>query len=221
MLLVRTPARPGVRLRLRTTKVGEVFVNKLQRTKLQVWAGIALLQPLAIAAETTALRTGLWELTFKSDLTLEQARRLSARIPDVLFAKVPAAQRAELKRLYESGELLRNTLNGSDTLCITEEDLEHGIQPATDIDESCRVVTAITHASWQQVQLVCAGFEDAALGKVVITIAAKDPTTLTGNITRSVAGVAKPFDIKVELHGTWLDSQCGEQALEEDEAPLR
>jgi len=188
-------------------------VNKLQLT----CAGIVLLQPLLIAAETTSLRTGLWELTFKSDLTLEQARRLSAKIPDVLFAKVPTSQRTELKRLYESGELLRNALNGSDTLCITEEDLEHGIQPTTDIDESCTVVAATTHTSWQQVQLVCAGLENDALGKAVITIAAKDATTLTGNITRNVTGVAKPFNIRVELHGTWLDSQCGEEAAEEDE----
>lgn len=197
-------------------------MNNLQLTKLQqAFACMLLLQPLPIAAETTSLRTGLWELTFKSDLTLEEARRLSSRIPDVLFASVPVPQRAELKRLYESGELLRNMLNGSDTLCITEEDLEHGILPTTDIDESCRVVAATTHASWQRVQLVCAGLEDDKLGKAVIDIAAKGPTTLTGNITRTVAGAAKPFDIKVELHGSWLDSQCGEEASEEDETPLR
>jgi hypothetical protein len=195
----------------------ETFVNKLQLT----CAATALLLPLASAADSTALRTGLWELTFESDLTVEQAKRLSAKLTDALFAKIPPTQRTELKRLYASGELLRNALNGSDTLCITEEDLEHGIQPATDIDESCTVVHANAHQTWQQTQLICAGLEDNALGKATIHIVVEDPTTFTGTITRAVASAAKPFSIKVELHGKWLDSQCGEEALEEDETPLR
>jgi hypothetical protein len=194
----------------------ETFVHKLQL----ICAGMALLAPLA-TAETTTLRTGLWELDFHSDLTVEQSRRLSAKLPDVVFARVPASQRSELKHLYESGELLRNALNSSDTLCITEEDLEHGIHPTTDIDESCNVVNASTYKTWQQVKLVCAGLEDEAQGKAVITIVVSDPTTLTGNITRTVAGATKPFIIKVELQGKWLDSQCGEEAPEEDEARLR
>jgi hypothetical protein len=194
----------------------ERFVHKLQL----ICAGMTLLAPLVVA-ETTTLRTGLWELTFKSDLTVEQSRRLSAKIPEVAFGQIPAPQRAELRRRYQSGELLRNALNSIDTLCITEEDLEQGIHPDTDIDESCKVVNATAHKAWQQVKLVCAGLEDEALGNAVITITASDPTTLTGNITRTVAGATKPFTIKVELQGKWLDSQCGEQAPEEDEARLR
>jgi hypothetical protein len=192
-------------------------VNKLQLT----CAAVLLLVPLASIADVTALRTGLWELSFKSDLTVEQAKQLSARIPDVLFAKIPAPQRSEVKRLYASGELLRNALNGSDTACITEEHLEHGIQPATDIDEACSIADAVVHASWQQVQLVCPGLVDDAHGKAVIDIVVKDATTLTGSITRAIAAKAKPFSIKVELRGKWLDSQCGEEAPEEDETQPR
>jgi hypothetical protein len=55
----------------------------------------------------------------------------------------------------------------------------------------------------------------------VIDIVVKDATTLTGNITRAIAAKPRPFSIKVELRGKWLDSQCGEEAPEEDEARLR
>ena len=192
-------------------------MNKLQL----ICAALALLVSPASAAEATALRPGLWELDFASDLSVEQAKQLSARIPDVLFAKIPAARRTELKRLYESGELLRNALNGSDTLCITEEDLEHGIQPATDINESCTVAEATAHKTWQQMHLECIGLVNEEPAKAVIDIAVQDANTFTGNITRSVSGAAKPFTIKVELRGKWLDSQCGEEAPEEDETRLR
>lgn len=188
-------------------------MNKLQ----PACAALAAWLPLACVADVTALRTGLWELEFKSDLSLEQARQLSARIPAVLFAKIPATQRTELERLYESGELLRNALNGSDTLCITEEHLEHGIQPATDIDESCTVAHASAHRSWQKVDLTCTGLASEEQAQAVIRIAVQDANTFTGSITRSVSGAAKPFTIKVEVHGKWLDSQCGEEAQEEDE----
>lgn len=196
--------------------------------KLQVTlAGIVA--SLAIAAiaeppestEPTALRAGLWELSFKSDLTTEQARRLTAKLPEGLLGQIPASQRAEFKKMYESGELLRNALNTADTLCITEEDLEHGIQPVTDLDDSCVISQAITHKTRQEVHFSCHGPQDERPGAALILITVNTPTTLTGSITRTLQLADKSFSIKADLHGTWLDSQCGDEAVEEDESRPR
>ncbi len=188
-------------------------MNRLQFAAV----GVFLLLPLLAAADRTALRAGLWEVTFTSNLTSEQARALTGRIPEALLAEVPAPQRADFKHLYESGELLRNALNTTDTLCITEDELEHGIQPAIDIDDSCTMLSATTHKAWQEVHFVCNG-PDAGKGKAVLTIAVSDPTTFTGTISRTVTTPARPFNIKVAMQGKWLDSQCGEEAAEEDES---
>jgi hypothetical protein len=198
-------------------------VNKLQ----VILAGVVV--PLAIAAtadppetaEPIQLRAGLWELSFKSDLTAEQARRLSAKIPESLLAEIPAAQRAEFKRMYESGELLRNALNTADTLCITEEDLEHGIQPLTDLSGSCSMSKAITHKRRQELHFSCHSAQETRPGAALVVIAANDPTSLSGAITRSVELADETFSIKADVRGTWLDSQCGDEAPEEDESPPR
>ena len=197
-----------------------VVVRVVNRLELIVAVAAAVLPTLA-AADKMALRPGLWELTFTSGLTAEQARRLTPKAPDELLATVPAAQRAEFKRLFESGELLRNTLNTTDTLCITEEDLEQGIRPDTDFDQACTVRSVTNHKTSQQVHFLCDGPDDEDKGEGVISIAASNPTTFTGSMTRFVAIVAKPFSIKVDMAGKWLDSQCGEEAIEEEESRLR
>jgi hypothetical protein len=184
-------------------------------------AGAAALLPMLSFADKMGLRSGLWELSFTSGLTAEQARRLTPKVPADLLAAVPVAQRAEFKRLFESGELLRNTLNASDTLCITEEDLERGITPDTDVDAACTVRAVTNHKNWQQVRFLCDGPDDEDKGEGMISIEVGSPTTFTGSLTRSVAIAAKPFSVKVDMTGKWLDSQCGEEALEEDESRPR
>lgn len=178
-----------------------------------------LLLPAAASADKIALHAGLWELNLSSGLTAEQARLLSPRIPDHLLAAVPAAQRTEFKRMFESGQLLRNALNTIDTLCLTEDDLEQGITPDTDLDESCKVRSVTTHKSSQQVSFVCEGPDPEDKGEGTININAKNPTTFTGNMTRSVEINAKRFDVKVDIAAKWLDTQCGDEAEEEEEAP--
>jgi hypothetical protein len=182
---------------------------------------VAVLLPTLASADKVAMRPGLWELSFTSGLTTEQARRLTPKISDELLAAVPAAQRAEFKRLFESGELLRNALNTTDTLCITEEDLEQGISPDTDLDQACTVRSVSNHKTSQQVHFVCDGPDDEDKGEGVVNIAASNPTTFTGSMTRFVAIAAKPFSIRVDIVGKWLDSQCGDEAVEEEESRLR
>jgi hypothetical protein len=187
---------------------------------LLVCAGIVVFLPVARAADSTLLRTGLWELTLRSDLTAEQARRLSLQLPHSWVAKVPASQRKEVERLYSTGELVRNALNSATTLCITEEELERGIRPGTDLDQPCSVSHASIDSRHQQLQLVCESLGSAARGEAQIDLTVDDPTAFTGKLTRNITG-GKPFSVAVELQGIWLDSQCGEEAPEEDETPLR
>jgi hypothetical protein len=186
-----------------------------------ILACLVLLLPTSASAEKIALRPGLWELSYHSGLTLEQARRLTPKLAEDLLASVPAAQRAEFKRLVESGELLRNTLNTTDTLCLTEEDLERGITPDTEVADACNVRAVTNHHTSQQVFFLCDGPDEEDKGEGTVRITVDSPTTFTGRMTRTLSVATRPFSITVDIKGKWLDSQCGEEALEEEESRLR
>jgi len=163
-------------------------------------AGVAyLLVPLlAVSAEQLGIKTGLWEITSSTQLSG------TPQLPKEVTAKMTPQERAKLEADLKSAA--KEPKKNVDRSCITKKDVEN---PFHGVSENCKQSIVRTTRTMQEVRLACTG---ATKGTGLIRITAPTPESMTGVMDIKMGDGADALNLKANLTGRWLGTECGEEA---------
>jgi hypothetical protein len=154
------------------------------------------------AAERLNVKTGLWEIK-----TISRTTGVLP-LPRELLDKMTPEQQAKLRADMKAAQAGPSTDTSRE--CITEKDVEKPFSSAN--TENCKQSIVDTTRSSQEVRIECTG---EPKGSGVLRISTPTSEAMTGTLDLTLGSGPDAFNMKAELQGRWLDSDCGDEAEEE------
>jgi len=150
-----------------------------------------LIPLLSLAADRLNVKTGLWEITTKTEMHGTPA------IPPDVLAKMTPEQRAKMTAMFASHAATPTVHKRQE--CVTQQDLE---QPFHDVDrKECQATVVKGSATQQDIKVVCSG-EQPSTG--TLHIETPTPESMKGLFDIS----AGEMRINTQLSGRWLGASC-------------
>ena len=155
---------------------------------------LAIAMPV-LAADSLAVKTGLWETTVTTNMA-------GMSIPADALAKIPPAQRAQMEQMMQrAGAGAPHTMK--EKSCITEKDLKDGpFRNAGSQGQQCTYTPVSATARHQELTFQCNANGRPATGKMVLD--ATDSTHVTGTVDVKTEGAT----VNIKLATQWLSSSC-------------
>jgi Protein of unknown function (DUF3617) len=170
----------------------------MKKSNLTLAIVICALPFAALAGQKINVKTGLWEMTMKMAMSGMPA------IPPEALAKMPPEQRARI-------EAMTNGSGGGTThtsqSCVTEKDLERGIDPQTDKQQNCKVVSSTVTSSSMEMHMACDGPQVKGTG--VMKMAVSNREQVEGDMKMDMVSNGRPINMTTHISGKWLSADCG------------
>jgi len=156
---------------------------------------VGMLPLAAQSGEKMNVKTGLWEITTQTGMTG------TPPIPPDVLAKMTPEQRARMQAL--SGSDRSHTAQS----CVTEKDLEHGLEPQENRQSSCKVVSTNTTGTTQEIHMQCDN--DHMKGTSVMKVVALDREHMQADMKMDAVSQGGPMHMTMHMTGKWVSSDCG------------
>jgi hypothetical protein len=164
-----------------------------------------LVSPAFASAETLNVKLGLWEIT-----SVTQTRGMPP-LPKALLDQLTPEQRRKMEADLKA-EQAKGPATDTDRECITQKDLERPFEPGN--RKECKETIVTTTRTSQEMHIVCSG---PVPGSGVFKIAASSPDKMNGSLDLTLGKGANAMNIKAQLEGRWLSSDCGDEADDDEE----
>jgi hypothetical protein len=179
------------------------MINKPDMKQKMFCLAVTALACGAAFADKFDVKPGLWETTTATEVGGKTMSAMPAIPPEVL-AKMTPEQRARMQAMMSIGGPGKPM---TDQSCVTEKQLEHGFQPETDDQQSCKVESMTSTGKTQEVHLVCTNSQGKGTGVLKVTATSRESYEGTMDMEMVVAG--HPATIKIHMKGKWLGANCG------------
>jgi len=169
----------------------------MKKLSLAAAACVCLLPVAAHSGQKIDVKTGLWEMTMKMDLSGMQMPAIS---PDVL-AKMSPEQRARMEAM--KGGVSEHVTKS----CVTEKELERGFDPQQNKETNCKIVSSNATSSSLEVHMSCDSAQ--VKGTSVMKMNAVDREHVQADVKSDMVANGRPVKVNVQMTGKWLSSDCG------------
>jgi hypothetical protein len=175
-------------------------MNLVKRTMVVASALI----PIAALADKLDVKPGLWETITSTEIGGMNSPAMPAIPPEVL-AKMPPEQRDRMQAMMNSRGPGSPITTKS---CVTEKDLERGLRPETNKEQSCKVDSVSIHGKTQEAHVTCTNSRGTSTGVFKMTATSREAYEGTMDMDASVNG--RTMTVKLQMKGKWLAANCGD-----------
>jgi len=158
-----------------------------------ILAGFVLAAAAAHAGERLNVKTGLWE-------TIVTTKIDGNPIPRNLLDQMPPERRAKIEQAIAARAASKSAPKTT-TNCVTEEDLEKGIQ-AADVNADCKKTVVAQTSTHQEIAIECA--RNGVTSKGHMTVDAVSSESIKGKMELNV-GEGK---VVGDFSGKWIGATC-------------
>ena len=150
---------------------------------------------LVLAADGLDLKTGLWEMTYVTDVR-------GSFMPKAVLDKLSPEQRAKVAAAAQK-QAAQGPQTMTEKTCLTAADLKAGAFRADDdkSDPSCKVTITEQSKTLQQASVACAG-DEPRTSQIRVEALGRD--RVKGTINSGGAG----GKLSMQLSGKWLNASC-------------
>ncbi len=153
---------------------------------------LLLLFTLTVHAAPLDIKTGLWEVSSKTDMN-------GSPIPADVLKQMPPDQRAKMMAIFKNRKATTHTIQS----CITKDDLDRPFK-AQDEEENCKSTIVTATPTKAEYKIQCSGTE-AHSG--VMKIEALSRESIRGSTTMQVN--SGKGTVANEMSGRWISANCG------------
>ena len=150
---------------------------------------------VALSAEGLDVKTGLWEMTYTSDVQ-------GSFVPQATLDKMTPAQKAQVAAAAKK-QAAQGPRSWTEKTCVTAKDIKSGaFRPSDDQDDpDCRMTMKTQTRTVQEVATACSGAE-ARHAEMRIEALGRD--RIKGTLTADSNG----GKMTMQLSGRWLSDSC-------------
>jgi hypothetical protein len=184
--------------RMRGPVSGEYEFNREAVMRGRGWfcSVLMLLAPTLAHAQRFEMKNGLWESTFKNELS-------GMPIPESELKDLSPEQRAQVVEMLKSQSSRAFTHKS----CVTDKDREGFFNPQPDPDGTCKTTVVSQTARRIEHRVTCTSREMSTVAMMVAEAVGND--TVRGSFNMKSTTPGKPFETKGTFTSRWLSSDCG------------
>jgi len=153
--------------------------------------GILFLSAVAIAATNLNVKTGLWEITYTTNMQ-------GTMMPKAMLDQMQPAQRAKMQAAMQAQSGKKHITKS----CITEKDLQKGAFSDPQ-EKGCKYTVMKQTATHQEMKVECMSDGEAHSGHM--TVDATSNQTMKATIEVETPGGS----VTTDMSGRWIAASCG------------
>ena len=153
---------------------------------------LLLLSTLSVHAAPLDIKTGLWEVSSKTDMS-------GATIPAGVLEKLPPDRRAKMMAILKNRKAAMNTIQS----CVTKDDLDRPFK-AQDEEENCKSTVVTATPTKAEYKIQCSGSE-AHSGVMKIEALSRE-SIRSSTIMQVNSGKGT---VANEMSARWISANCG------------
>lgn len=164
-------------------------------TRRFLFLALMTVSTVALSAEGLDVKTGLWEMTYTSDVQ-------SSLPPQAMLETMTPAQKAQMAAAAKK-QAAQGPKAWSEKTCVTANDLKTGAFRASDDqdDPDCKLTVKTQTRTLQETSTVCSG-EEARNAAMKIEALGRD------RIKGAMTANSRSGKLTMQLAGRWLSDSC-------------